>query len=652
MEAGDTLRASLEAALRERQEAVPTGLRDILAAHFRSNPDYELVELGQLSPIAVERLGLYTDEDCFGVLNPRGKSDLELKSVGKDIALLFYALGEPSRLPAFITRAADEQVNSEIAELVLEDILQIATEGGFASGAAAHDLIYEPCDVTDVFVLDNDVRVITTDTGDFVVTRAAGDSYSKVIDGETANLVREFAHGATVVDALLAYCSASACDPEEVLDAAFPVLEELIRADVLVPRGFLTGSDAKRTTASRFSPGQRLLAHYARRLDPAGAVFEAGLPEPPHASINYGSAGVAYFFYRLACIRQDARLLSWAKLWIERALQESETKGEFAFAGGEITPGDISPVALYHSPTGLHAIKALIGHAADDDAAQIDGLAGFVNAAQPPCDNIDLTLGTSGVLLGAALLDEAMPGHPDVRALGARLLADIWDRLDAMPALAEETSFSFTGIAHGSAGVLYAVLSWCRISGTPLPATLPQRLHQLADLAEGWEDGVRWPEHIRSASNHDPTFSTGWCNGTAGMIHLWTRAHEMLRDARFLNLAEGAARTVIAVPEPIGQLCCGRPGQAYAMLNLHKHTGERRWLDHAHEFAELSYRLSPLPSDSETPALHYALYKGPLGAALLSADLEMPSEASMPMFESERPGRTPYMRPAGSAATS
>jgi serine/threonine-protein kinase len=400
----------------------------------------------------------------------------------------------------------------------------------------------------------------------------------------------------------------------------------------------LVPANTKRTAANRFTRGERLLADYLRRFDPAGALFEAGLPEPPHASINYGSGGVAYFLYRLACIGEDAHLLSWAKLWIEKAIQDGDTRGGSAFsnADGTVTPEIVGPVALYHSPTGLHAVRALIGHAVGDPRSQMDAVAGFVTAAQPPCDNIDVTLGTSGVLLGAALLDEAMPGRPELRSLGARLLADIWGRLDAMPRLTEEKRFRSTGIAHGWAGVLYTVLSWCRTTDAPLPATLPERLHQLADLAENTGDGLRWGQHIRSVWNRDPRdYSGGWCNGTAGMIHLWTRAHQMLNDPRLLDLAEGAARNVIAVPQSIPQLCCGLPGQAYAMLNLYKHTGERRWLNHAHIFAEQSCRYSPLPGNTQPPRLHYALYKGSLGTALLSADLEAPSEACMPLFESE-----------------
>jgi serine/threonine-protein kinase len=423
-------------------------------------------------------------------------------------------------------------------------------------------------------------------------------------------------------------------DPAERYDSVHVFAVELRAAEVPEDRP----REVKPAAAKRLSLGERLVDDYVRRLHPAGAVFEAGLPEPPYASINYGSGGVAYFFYRLACIRGDAQLLSWAKLWIEKAVQDCRTKGESAFSDrdGKLSPEIIGQVALYHSDTGLHAVKALIGHAMNDYPSQMQGLAEFAKAAQRPCENIDVTLGTSGVLLGAALLEEAAPGHPDVRAFGAQLAERIWARLEAMPCVAEEKRFRYTGIAHGWSGVLYAMLSWCRAADAPLPQALPERLDQLADLAEPLGNGVRWAQQIRSVWERDPTdFSAGWCNGTAGMIHLWTLAHEMLDDTQYLELAERAALDVIATPVPIGQLCCGQPGQAYGILNLYHHTGERRWLKHAQKLAVESVRLCPPLQNSETPALHYALYKGPMGAALLSADLESAAEACMPMFASE-----------------
>jgi hypothetical protein len=121
-----------------------TRLEDILGAVFRSNPEYELVEFARLSPaLQAALVESLTDGDCFGVLRPLVDSGLELKVVGKDTALLFYALGRPGRLPAFVTLAADEEVNALIAELVRDEVLQIALPGGFASGAAALDPVDE-----------------------------------------------------------------------------------------------------------------------------------------------------------------------------------------------------------------------------------------------------------------------------------------------------------------------------------------------------------------------------------------------------------------------------------------------------------------------------------------------------------------------------
>jgi serine/threonine protein kinase len=381
-----------------------------------------------------------------------------------------------------------------------------------------------------------------------------------------------------------------------------------------------------------------LLKDYLSRLDPDGKLFREGLSEPPYASITFGSGGIAYFLYRLACIRDDAGLLSWAKLWIEKSIEHAATADELAFTNpaGQITGDAIGRVALYHTETGLHAVRALIGHATNDDFSRSEALSQFVTAAEHPCENVDLTLGRSGVLLGAALLNEAMPGHRDVATLGARLCEEIWAELAAMPALADDDQLGFTGVAHGWAGVLYAILQWCRTQGASLPDGFADRLEQLADWASPWADGLVWERVIRPTWQRDPTdMSAGWCNGTTGLIHLWTSAYQTLGDTQFLQLAEGAARHVISVPEGGGQICCGLPGQAYGLLNLYKHTGERHWLEHARALAQQSLHLSRLPSKAATPPRHYALYKGSLGTALLCADLTTPMEACMPMFESE-----------------
>jgi hypothetical protein len=123
----------------------PTDLKQILGAEFRANPAYELVEWEQLSPAEHAALpGAHTDRDFFGLLRPAAESGLSVKAVGKDTALLFYTLQRPGRLPAYVLRAADDRVDVQIAQLVLDGVLQIGVDGGFVSGAAAHDLIHRP----------------------------------------------------------------------------------------------------------------------------------------------------------------------------------------------------------------------------------------------------------------------------------------------------------------------------------------------------------------------------------------------------------------------------------------------------------------------------------------------------------------------------
>lgn len=395
---------------------------------------------------------------------------------------------------------------------------------------------------------------------------------------------------------------------------------------------------ARSPMALEYSHGDRLIADYLRHLSPDAQLFDRGLPEPPYTSITFGSAGIAYFLYRQACIREDATLLSWAKLWIERSFHESATMGERGFVNPAegLTRDQIGRIALYHTASGLQVVKALVGQAMGDQYAQLEALQGFAEVADNPCDNIDVTLGWSGVLLGAAMFEEMLPAIPAVHTLGARLFERIWTQLAGLPVLGEATQFPFTGIAHGWAGVLYAMLRWCRSAGSPAASDLENRLDQLADWASPSSGGLCWERKIRPEWQRDSTDrSGGWCNGTAGMIHLWTRAHQVFGDERYLQLAEAAARHVVAMPVGIGQLCCGLPGQAYGLLNLYKHTGERQWLNQARALGFESVRISPA-SAKEAPSLHFALFKGALGTALLWQDLETPDEACMPMFEPQR----------------
>ena len=130
----------------------------------------------------------------------------------------------------------------------------------------------------------------------------------------------------------------------------------------------------------------------------------------------------------------------------------------------------------------------------------------------------------------------------------------------------------------------------------------------------------------------------GWCNGSAGFVHLWTAAHRMLRVEEYGVLAERAGLDAWESEDAIGSLCCGFAGQAYALLSLYKHTDDKTWLHRAQAQAQKAARSflerSPGGEGNEPGGQAESLYKGKLGVAVLAAELERPEFAAMPFFES------------------
>jgi hypothetical protein len=118
-------------------------LKSILQASFRANPDYELILFDRLPTQERELLnGLQEDPDFYGVLRPRERAALELKSACRNTALLYFTLQEPGRLPAYVKAMFGDQGNQAVAELVLDGVLEIESNGTFVSGPDAYPLIY------------------------------------------------------------------------------------------------------------------------------------------------------------------------------------------------------------------------------------------------------------------------------------------------------------------------------------------------------------------------------------------------------------------------------------------------------------------------------------------------------------------------------
>ncbi len=403
-----------------------------------------------------------------------------------------------------------------------------------------------------------------------------------------------------------------------------------------------TAIDRDRTHAEMFHG----VAGRPARRDAVDAVLASVLPggelsrtDPaaPTASLNYGAAGVAMALLRISSLRADPDLLTYADGWAERAHRLAGAVDAFVAPDlglDEEAVGDGTP---YHRASGVALTRALVAHAAGNTMARQAALDDYAVTAAHDAVVPDLTLGSGGALLGAALLLEAISGDPyanptALRELGGSMAGRLWESMESAGDIASSSTISALGIAHGWAGLLLASLRWADAVGDRPPDGLADRLDQLAALAETTANGVRWRWTNRSGPAAGVSVP-GWCNGTAGHLMLWTQAFRSLGDQRHLELAVRAGDELVASAGGPPQLCCGAPGQAYALLDLYRITGERATLQAAHRIAEqVRADLDAGAAAADPELIPASLYRGPLGAAVLLCELDRPELAAMPAF--------------------
>jgi serine/threonine-protein kinase len=361
-----------------------------------------------------------------------------------------------------------------------------------------------------------------------------------------------------------------------------------------------------------------------------GRWTQGKLSPAPTTSINYGSAGIALGLLHIAQQRGDADALALADTWSMQALAEISDEGAFYNADIQITPQLVGETSPYHSPSGVHAVAALVATAKGSMQSVQRGLSGFLDATRKPTEGLDLTLGQSSVLLGSAILLDALQATPQIdpaplREAGDATLRQLWSAIDAKPPMAR-ADIEYLGIAHGWAGLLYATLQWCRVSGSAAPANVEQRLDELAALALPAGRGLEWPWLLNRPG--EPMTMAGWCNGTCGYVFLWTLAHRLFERTRYFELARGAALRSWDAEEAPETLCCGIAGRGYALLNMYRSSGDAVWVDRARDLI-----LRTLRNAHAEDQYAHSLYKGRFGLAVLAAELAHPEEARTPFFE-------------------
>lgn len=363
---------------------------------------------------------------------------------------------------------------------------------------------------------------------------------------------------------------------------------------------------------------------------------------PPRCSVALGAGGVAYLFYRAALHREDPDLLAHADIWCTAAAGSAQRHDAFESEEMGIAATTIGEVSVLHGIAGLSVLQALVARAFGADSGLRHAVSTFVSHHSATAHDLDFVCGRPGSLAAACSLLELFPAADpgaSVAALldfGADAHRAISARLEALAPVAICEEYPSLGISHGWAGVLYASLRWrraCALHGhiaavcdTDRP--LQTRLDELAQCAVpahgglAWEWRTRYPEVLNSN-----VFDAGWCNGSAGMVSLWLLAFEEFHEQRYLELAHNAATHCANAPATTADLCCGTVGRGYAMLAMHKHTAEEKWMQRAR-----TYSLEALARSQETR--RNSLYKGDLGLACLLMDLAAPASATMPFFGS------------------
>ena len=378
------------------------------------------------------------------------------------------------------------------------------------------------------------------------------------------------------------------------------------------------------------SPAPDPVSALLDKVTAGGALFQEGLAVAPRSSFNFGAAGIAFALYRIARAREDGELMSVAEVWQQRAETGLEAS-DGLYDVGDFREEDLGRVSPYHTASGVWLTRALLGRAIGDTPAVDFAIHRYVETIKGSrTEKLDLTLGLSAALLGSAILYEARPA-PALRQVGDKLAATIWEKLGAEPPIAEGQTIGYLGIAHGWAGFIYARLAWARVTATPVPHAVLDRLDQLAELADGEGSQLQLPVVVRghALGQGMVPWMDGWCHGQAGHVFLRLLASRVLADAGQIEAALRLGEAAFTGSEDFGNLCCGLAGRAYSMMALFRASGDRMWLERA--------RLLSSRAASGTVCDRWpnSLYKGRVGLAVIAAELERPELAAMPLFEGE-----------------
>lgn len=341
---------------------------------------------------------------------------------------------------------------------------------------------------------------------------------------------------------------------------------------------------------------ERWIARAAVR-DARGTAWPADPANPSSVETNLysGTPGVALFYLELHEATGDKRYLEAAKGgadYLARSIPSNTS------ALGEEGAG------LYTGLAGIAYTLSIVGHATRDARYAKAGRDAFALVRSAAHDagagvawnpSTDIISGNAGIAL-ALLWASHFAGEraPDALAVKAgRHLIErgVQEKGGLKWGIADSVPRRYPNFSHGTAGVSYvlATLYGQTKERTFLDAALAGHRYLQAIATTTPNDGLRV---FHSEPGGEQLFYLSWCHGPAGTARLYRRLAEVTGDASYRAFIPKFAQGIVdsGVPEThpdksgywnnISQ-CCGNCGVSEFFLDLHRATGEQRYLDFA-----------------------------------------------------------------------
>lgn len=250
---------------------------------------------------------------------------------------------------------------------------------------------------------------------------------------------------------------------------------------------------------------------------------------------------------------------------------------------------------LYVGEAGVAAACLRAGQVLGDGCLVAAASARGAAVAAQPHGSPDLFHGTAGRLRfhlllldetgdDAALAAATAAGH--VLLARAEPVADGGLHWRIPPGYGGLSGNAYVGYAHGAAGIADALLELHDVTGeTCFRDAAAETARWLTRLAVPWPDGrgAAWP-----VTEGGAPAAPFWCHGAAGVGRFLLAAAEAALVPRAEELAIAAAWAVAHGSRWAGPTQChGLSGGIEYLLDVHRATGDRRWLDEARSLGRL-----------------------------------------------------------------